>query len=83
MVAHILLGVARIEIILSCLGARGAGESNNVGRISLATIRGLELDNMANIVPLSTPGNMLLGFGILGKGVSMALVALGRLDRKL
>ena len=45
----------------------------------------VELNYMVNIVPFSTAGNwLIMGFGILGKGVSMALVraALGHRDRK-
>ena len=39
-------------------------------------------ENMAFSIPSSTTGNGLLGFGLLGYGVSMALVALGHRDRK-
>jgi len=39
-------------------------------------------ESMAFVVPLSTAGNGLLGFGLLGNGVSMALVALGHRDTK-
>ena len=63
--------------------SRTRGRSQSTSQASKSRgVREPVSEKMAFPVPFSTSGNGLLGFGLLGNGVSMALVALGHRDRK-